>query len=488
MPRYRIRQKVIRGLEKLLSQKHKIISRTSPTAVTPSQDMHDALLLSSEDEFSYADDIDDVFSDYFDFTSSSQFENCDYEEIDDNSEWSNDTTSSRDSIHDMEIDNMGTIQGYLSRVQTKRYFNGRGKYRKRNYYDWNDALSWRSTRYNDEEFLRVFRVRRESFYRILDMIKEHPVFANFPGKRKKAPVEHHLLVFLYRVGRQADSGGDDAVADYFGLGKGSAKLYCRRVIKALRSLKKKYLAWPDEQARSEMKQRIKVQYGFQNCVGIIDGTLIFLQHRPRRYGDSYYCRKNAYAINVQIICDDQKRIIYVYGGWPGSTHDNRAWRNCKVFRNFRRYFQNGEYLLSDSAYSASAIIVATFKKISGETSLTVKQNFFNTEVSRIRVVSEHCIGILKNRFPCLKSLNIIIDGKESMKEAMDLLESLCVLHNFLIEIKEEIPQSWYEDLDSEHYWLEEDSVATSQCFMENDVESIDRREAVYSAYIENYYY
>jgi hypothetical protein len=67
----------------------------------------------------------------------------------------------------------------------------------------------------------------------------------------------------------------------------------------------------------------QLNYGFQNCIGIIDGTLIFLLHHPIHYGDSYYCRKNAYyAINVQIICNDQIRIRYIYVGWPGSTHGN----------------------------------------------------------------------------------------------------------------------------------------------------------------------
>lgn len=145
-------------------------------------------------------------------------------------------------------------------------------------------------------------------------------------------------------------------------------------------------------------------------------------------------------------------------------------------------------MLGDSAYSASAIMVASFKKVAGETSLSKEQSFFNTEIGRIRVVSEHCIGILKNRFPCLKCLNIQIEGKESMKEAMGLFESLCVLHNILIDFNDEIPELWYEDLDSDHYWTEEDCPVVTNCFNENDVENADRRGSVFSAFIENYFY
>ena len=126
---------------------------------------------------------------------------------------------------------------------------------------------------------------------------------------------------------------------------------------------------------------------FQKCIGIIDGTLIILEKRPKNYGDSYFCRKQCYAINVQVICDDKGRITYFYGGWPGSTHDNRAWRNCKVFKDGILYFGDGEYLLGDSAYSACVYIVQSFKKVSGS-NLSVYQEFFNTKLGRLRVKSE----------------------------------------------------------------------------------------------------
>jgi len=40
-------------------------------------------------------------------------------------------------------------------------------------------------------------------------------------------------------------------------------------------------------------------------------------------------------------------ITYLVGGWPGSVHDNRAWRNCRLFVNTGAYFnfEVGEYLL-----------------------------------------------------------------------------------------------------------------------------------------------
>ena len=68
-----------------------------------------------------------------------------------------------------------------------------------------------------------------------------------------------------------------------------------------------------------------------------------------------------YALNVMIVCDDRKRIIFYNAGWPGSTHDNRVFRNSKLFYKRGQYFSHHECLLGDSAYSASPVMVQAFK-------------------------------------------------------------------------------------------------------------------------------
>ena len=64
---------------------------------------------------------------------------------------------------------------------------------------------------------------------------------------------------------------------------------------------------------------------------------------------------------MQVICDDKGRVIYIYGGWPGSTHDNRAWRNSDVFLNANDYFSEGEYLLGDQHILHVSILFKVLK-------------------------------------------------------------------------------------------------------------------------------
>lgn len=68
-----------------------------------------------------------------------------------------------------------------------------------------------------------------------------------------------------------------------------------------------------------------------------------------------------------------------------------------------RLFSDGKYILADSGYASLEHIVPTFKT-SHLNPLTPGQNHFNNALSKLRVASEHCNGMLKGRFGSLKEL------------------------------------------------------------------------------------
>jgi len=80
------------------------------------------------------------------------------------------------------------------------------------------------------------------------------------------------------------------------------------------------------------------------------------------------------------------------------------------------------YVLGDCAYSSCKYIVQSFKKVTGQSNLAPTKEFFNTQIGRVRVKSEHCIGILKNRFPAVRRNNIRVRGKGDIKRLLQLVD------------------------------------------------------------------
>ena len=134
-----------------------------------------------------------------------------------------------------------------------RYLFRSPYYRKnRNKFDMEDALSYNSKNYNSEEFLYAFRITRESFFLLLDKMKERRAFVRISKKKQQRPVAFQLLVYLFRVGRDGIGGGSHLVGAYFGIAKGSVNNYVRRCVRALLEIKNDVVYWPSKRERKEM--------------------------------------------------------------------------------------------------------------------------------------------------------------------------------------------------------------------------------------------
>lgn len=150
--------------------------------------------------------------------------------------------------------------------------------------------------------------------------------------------------------------------------KGSVMNFTRRFITAILSLEDEVLFWPEKDERIEISNRIKQQTYFPNCVGFfgfVDGALIPLSTKPCGHSEDFYIRKSNYAINAMIVCDDLKVIRHCYVGWPGNTHDNRVYDNSMLAKSPSDFFSGDQYILADSAYTASREVVPAYKKPAG---------------------------------------------------------------------------------------------------------------------------
>jgi len=107
-----------------------------------------------------------------------------------------------------------------------------------------------------------------------------------------------------------------------------------------------------------------------------------------------------------------------------------------LYQNSKNYFSENEFNLGDSAFSNSAFMVSSFKKQSGE-EIPEEHERFNKLLSKVRMRSEHTIGILKGRFPWLRSIRMkITKNKRSLRRILRLLDDTIILHNMLLTFKE----------------------------------------------------
>jgi hypothetical protein len=107
-------------------------------------------------------------------------------------------------------------------------------------------------------------------------------------------------------------------------------------------------------------------------------------------------------------------------------------------------------MLGDSAFENEWFIVASYRKPAG-VEIEREKEVFNDVMKPLRVISEHIIGILKGRFPWLRNIRCVItEDKDSLKSILEYLECAVILHNLLLQRKDEIPENWMDRDDLSH--------------------------------------
>jgi hypothetical protein len=329
----------------------------------------------------------------------------------------------------------------LQKIKGKRFFVRKEKYRKRE--DRWKLLLHDDEYLNDTEFLSHFRVSRSAFRKLVALIRDDPVYQSAPHRTFRGEADLHLLILLKFLGTYGNDNTSPKLALFFGLGSGSTGNYLARATEALLKIEESTITWPDEAERRSISQRIQVQYTFPNCVGMVDGTLLPLEQKPQTNGEDYYTRKGGYALNALITCDDVARIRDVVVGWPGSVHDNRVWSNTAIHQDPAAHFDQKQYLLGDSAFQASSVMIPAFKK-PPKAALDPHKSYFNTKLAKPRVKTEHSIGLIKARFQYFKCIRAQLKTRENMQVIIRYFICTCILHNLLIA--EPVPADWREDI------------------------------------------
>ncbi|XP_055353546.1 putative nuclease HARBI1 [Paramacrobiotus metropolitanus] len=345
---------------------------------------------------------------------------------------SDDSSESSSESSESETDEILEFTAFLS---SKRFLMDRTVVPKR--HDWMEKLGVAS----DTTYRAEVRVTREGFKRIYDLICGHRVFQN-ESTNIQRPVDFQLAIALYRFGHYGNGASFNHMSFNMGLSCGAIELYTTHVITALLSLMPQFVQWPDRNEKRKIKRRFFQEYGFENCVGLVDGTLVVLDSCPSMKGADYFSRKNCYGLSAMVVSDDKKRILHAFTGFPGSAHDCRVYKHSSLAQRPEKFFEPEEYLLADSGYQPDVHVVPAYK---APESNFEENSLFNFLLAQARVGNEHCIGILKGRFQSLRGLRVMIKTADDHKKAVFWFLACCVLHNILHDMGDAYDETWTED-------------------------------------------
>jgi hypothetical protein len=265
-------------------------------------------------------------------------------------------------------------------------------------------------------------------------------------------------------------------------------LFKDRVVLAIRSMREQYIAWPNADERKSIAKRFQDKYRFPKCIGIIDGTLTPLAFPPSTEDAAdYHGRKTGHGLSSLILCDDKRMIRYYVTGWPASAHDNRIFRNCTLYQDPGAFFSPGQYILGDSAFQNMPFMVSAYKK-PYQSRLSRRNERFNKRLSKARVHSEHCIGMLKGRFPFLRQIRMRINEatkKENMRKILKMIDVTIILHNFLLLEQDDVLEAWMNEGDVEDDEDETADMDDGTPILDGNVPSDLRRRQV-QAYVAEY--
>lgn len=178
-----------------------------------------------------------------------------------------------------------------------------------------------------------------------------------------------------------------------------------------------------------------------NCVGAIDATHIHIQNNEMQY----MCRKGYKTINIQVICDADRKIRDIFderGPMPGSINDQMmySWSNAKNWIAqlplmgliMISQVAFGFFIAADGGYANRPGCISPFVKPRDADQLPEEHRDFNFWHSSLRMIVEQCFGNLKGRWQMLNSFHRLSYNPD---QAMDIFTCCAILQNFCIDFE-----------------------------------------------------
>jgi DDE superfamily endonuclease len=199
---------------------------------------------------------------------------------------------------------------------------------------------------------------------------------------------------------------------------------------------------------------------FYGPFGAIDGMAVRIRRPTEKDipdAGNYYCRKGFYALNIQGLCDMSKRFLWSYPSNKGSTHDSIAFANSRLYDLLKEksmdLYNRGIFIAGDTAYSLTPFLIVPYDINELNRDVDGAKDAFNYHLSACRIYIECAFGELVMRFGIL--WRTLLFG---LKKSANVVQVCMLLHNFIIDCRENLLQDQDDDSYFQHFEIEMDTI------------------------------
>jgi hypothetical protein len=291
-------------------------------------------------------------------------------------------------------------------------------------------LDWaeHNSRLTDFEFRRLYRMRRETFQSLCNLVRPRLVRNTEMGRRGSSGGTVSVEAKLSMALRFMAGGSYLDIALYHGVHRSTFFEAVWDVVGAVNEAITLTLPVDDKEALQVISDGFQKRMNnpLSGCIGAMDGIAIAIT-RPTNCVDSqsYFNRKGFFALPLQALCDHQYKFTAASCMCTGSTHDAVCFAVSGLGRYIEQHGLPGEFwIAADEAYPASDRILTPWPG----RQLPANKDSFNFWLSSSRIHIEQAFGILVARWGVLwRPLRV------DFRDAPSLIMALLKLHNWCID-------------------------------------------------------
>ncbi|XP_058101551.1 uncharacterized protein LOC131245842 [Magnolia sinica] len=280
-------------------------------------------------------------------------------------------------------------------------------------------------RASDRDCVTQLRMNRATFFDLCTQLREKAVLCD----TRRVSLEEQLVMFLHTLGHNVRNR---VIGHRFIRSGETVSRHFHSVLDAIVSLYPIFVKQAGPATPSEIQTNTNWAAYFQDCIGAIDGTHI-PAHVPAGDHASFRNRKGVLSQNVLAACSFDMNFIYILAGWEGSASDARVLHNALSRSDDPLLVPHGKYYVVDAGYAHSPGFMAPYRGVryhlqeyrTGRAPANMKE-LFNYRHAQLRNAIERCFGVMKGRFPILKTAM-----QYEFPTQIQIVIACCVLHNFI---------------------------------------------------------